>query len=406
MLLHHQVGNIRPFIAAGERDLRERVAEFNVEVAPVEIDDRDNDGPAVVEQAAFYRPDRIFGTPEDPQCLAGIGDWPLNLPARSITRVPNGRVVGTTAVIDPLGQLFMPERVSRRNLDHFLRENLTGHHRCVLTANEEGALCGFVAKPEPQRIDLDAVFVHNLEPSNYGSFIVRQLPQLLNVQERAGSFDCYITPVRSAWFRDALRLVGLPEKPVFTVEEICGEIFRSVTFSNLLSAEGFFRPDVMSEFHGLVERATTYSSDIQAGNRIFVSRSLSTITRSGYRPLVNEDELEAMARARGFAVVQPETLSLAQQLAIFASADRIVGPSGSGMLNAVFAPSGSRLLDLESFTHNVRQHAKVYSSAGHRYSFLFGSTVGEEGRPLYLRPWRTDPVAFEEAIAWLDSRAG
>ncbi len=403
MLLHHQVGNLRSFIAAGERDFRDRVAEFNVEVLPVEIEDSEDKSPTVIEQANFYQPARIFDTPEDPQCLAGIGDWPLTLPARTVTRVPNGRVIGTTAVIDPSGRLFMPNRVSRQNLDHFLHENLGGHHRCVLTASEEAVLCGFIARPEPQRIDLDAAFVHNLEPANYGSFIVRQLPQLLNLREQVGSFDCYITPICNPWFRDALRLVGLPEKPVFTVEEVCGEIFRSVTFSNLLAAEGFFRPEVRAEFRSLAERATAYSSGALAANRIFVSRSLSTIARLQYRPLVNEAELITIARARGFGVLHPETLSFAQQLATFSTADRIVGPSGSGMLNAAFAPPGSRVLDVESFTQNVRQHAKVYASSGHRYSFLFGSTIGDEGRPLYLRPWRVNLTAFAEAMDWLDS---
>jgi capsular polysaccharide biosynthesis protein len=98
--------------------------------------------------------------------------------------------------------------------------------------------------------------------------------------------------------------------------------------------------------------------------------------------------------------VQPETLGLLEQAIRFAQAPFVFGPSGSGMLNATFSRPGTRVLDLESFTNNVRQHAKVYASADCSFSFLFGDVVSDEGA-LPIRPWKVDMDLLCESLDWL-----
>jgi hypothetical protein len=57
-------------------------------------------------------------------------------------------------------------------------------------------------------------------------------------------------------------------------------------------------------------------------------------------------DLERMAREAGFEVVRPETLDVAGQVRLFASAAGIAGLDGAAFTNQVFAPNGIRTLGL------------------------------------------------------------
>jgi capsular polysaccharide biosynthesis protein len=128
---------------------------------------------------------------------------------------------------------------------------------------------------------------------------------------------------------------------------------------------------------------------------------LSASSRPWYRVLENENVLEQHAARAGYAILYPETLSFGEQIRAFGEAKRIVGPSGSGMLNAVFAEDGAKVLDMESFHTTVRQHAKIYASTRKRYSFLFGQLSKDDGSHPIVRPWLVPEELFRVGIEWL-----
>ncbi|MES2937392.1 MAG: glycosyltransferase family 61 protein [Pseudomonadota bacterium] len=75
--------------------------------------------------------------------------------------------------------------------------------------------------------------------------------------------------------------------------------------------------------------------------RLYVSRQ-----RAARGRVRNDGAVEAVLRRHGFATVHAETLSFAQQAALFAGAEAVVGPHGAGLSNLVFAPPGCRVLEL------------------------------------------------------------
>jgi capsular polysaccharide biosynthesis protein len=105
-----------------------------------------------------------------------------------------------------------------------------------------------------------------------------------------------------------------------------------------------------------------------------------------------------MVRAKGFHVVYPEAHNLAEQCALFHGARAIIGPSGSGMLNAAFAPEGTKLADLEGYHHTVRQHAKLYSSSGKIYGFAFGETFRTHPSTRAFDNWTLAPHLLSGAL--------
>ena len=61
--------------------------------------------------------------------------------------------------------------------------------------------------------------------------------------------------------------------------------------------------------------------------------------RSGARKITNTKEIEQILLDSGYVAVEPEKLTFLQQLALFRSANEIVGPSGAAFANLIFAGS-------------------------------------------------------------------
>lgn len=69
------------------------------------------------------------------------------------------------------------------------------------------------------------------------------------------------------------------------------------------------------------------------------------------------------------------------------------------MLN-VISPSGGRVVDIESVSFGVHQHANVYSSTRKQYAFVFGEVDPRDERPLHLRRWQVNRELVATALDW------
>lgn len=236
------------------------------------------------------------------------------------------------------------------------------------------------------RISGEGLFIPHLEPGNHGSFIFRALPKLLFALACDLRFDYIVTPHRYEQFDSVMLLLGRDPVPQYTCRELIGTQLSALTAIDDFDAEGAFDKQTSARLSDLAQRARA-TTKATFPRRIFVSRELQRGFRPNYRPLLGESDLVAALRALQITPVFPETLSFVHQLACFASADCIVGPSGSGMLNSAFAAAGTKVLDLEFFAYTVRQHAKIYSSTGKHFGFAFGQAAGTDGPELF-RSWR------------------
>jgi len=230
----------------------------------------------------------------------------------------------------------------------------------------------------------------------------RQLPQLLFAVEQGITSDHYIVGDRTPWLGEALQLAGLPRRPIFTVAEVCGDIFEDLWIASGLDDGGYLTERTLSGVVGVRGRALDLlgPSDPRP-HRIYVSRRLSALHRPWYRVMQNEAEVEELLQRNGFEIVYPETLSLLDQIRTFSEAQCVVGPSGSGMFNTAFAPKGCRVLDIETFHYTVAQHALFYSSCAHPYAFLFATPDPEAQTQLIHRPYLVSTVKLLAALDWI-----
>lgn len=64
------------------------------------------------------------------------------------------------------------------------------------------------------------------------------------------------------------------------------------------------------------------------------------------RNIVNAHQIELLLLGRGFEIIEPETLTLNEQISIFSNAEIIVGCSGAAMANIIFCQSDAHIVIL------------------------------------------------------------
>lgn len=153
----------------------------------------------------------------------------------------------------------------------------------------------------------------------------------------------------------------------------------------------FMPPDVVQFIRDLAVQGYGLKPEPPT-RRIYISRS---DTRK--RRIVNEAEIWKSFEARGFEEVAAAKLSFRDQVALFAEAEMVAGPHGAGFSNLVFAPPGTRVLEIS----NLERVKSVY--------FLLTKALGQHYVPVVggkgdRNEWfRADPSTVEAALEKLEA---
>lgn len=150
-------------------------------------------------------------------------------------------------------------------------------------------------------------------------------------------FDRYFHP---RWQTDSVELIDLADLMIFPnsravyFEQIIVPSFISI--SNTKSCSG-----VTAELFQDIRRQIVPPLPRTPRKRLYISRR----SYSSYRWMRNEADVEEALEKVGFAILHPETMSLAQQIEAFSNAEMVVGAAGSGTVNFGFCPDGATLID-------------------------------------------------------------
>ncbi|WP_167285246.1 glycosyltransferase family 61 protein [Marilutibacter alkalisoli] len=344
-------------------------------------------------QVEFQTPEFVLGDPEDPSCLADVLDPKvLKIPTKAVRAFRGVRIVGWRSMFtrDGFYSSASEFRDAGGNPDALVDSRWDG------LVVHDGVLTYVAGHKDRIEIKGNTLFLPALEPANYGSFVIRVLPKLLYFVEQGIRIDQIVVPQRILATAEAMAMTGLGALPVYSVPEASALEFERLYVIDDFELKGCMCSGTMSRLRSL----PGVHSNLK---RIYVSRRLNA-HRPLRRPLLNEAKIEREAEKMGFQAVFPESLSFRQQIGLFAGADFIVGPSGSGMLNSLFSAPGAKVLDIESFHSTVRQHARIYSSGGHRYAFAFGKFDPSDKRePPHLRRWTASPGMIVEGIEKLQA---
>lgn len=188
------------------------------------------------------------------------------------------------------------------------------------------------------RLDRAAVFMAWGGTFNYGHFVLDCLTSLVALDEQ-GLLEAYppIAPPLGAWQRDLIAMaVGKPVRELKDQVVRLGAVVHATSMDHYLHGPG----DLLTRTRARILAAAPKPRT--SGRRLYFSRRGHSM-----RVMVNEAALEAALRARGFEIVRPERLDAAEQVRMAQEAGIIVGPTGAAMTNALFAPAGARIVEIQ-----------------------------------------------------------
>ena len=135
-----------------------------------------------------------------------------------------------------------------------------------------------------------------------------------------------------------------------------------------------------------------------AGTRIFLSRGRI----AQQRMMLNRDAVEAIAVERGFTLVNPETLPLGEQAALFTGASLLVGEYGSALHGSVFSGRHAVTLGLRgNARHPSFIQSGVAAALGQTSAYLLADTPRQDVEQRFS----VDLADFERALDVIEAQA-
>lgn len=239
---------------------------------------------------------------------------------------------------------------------------------------------------------------------NYGHFLLDGFSGISAILD-SGDFRnfAFVTPPLSPRQKEQFDLIGI--NPRVLAEEIYR--VRNLVFSNSM-AYALHTPNL--NFLSLRQRMMHESLSLDSAKMIYVSRR--NIEK---RRLQSEAALELALQKAGYRIVCPETMSAKEQIAVFAAADVIVGPTGAAFANVLYAKPGARIIEIipRDMTVNHERHLWVaYLCALVKADWIpyFCDDAPGYERPVYSGAARPGFIPFDLDLAafrhFLDSVVG
>ena len=191
-----------------------------------------------------------------------------------------------------------------------------------------------------------------------------------------------VLPTLQPWQREFLRLMGADRLPAITTEPGRQYVFPELDYLDITAGSLDFAISPLSRAaYASVAGAVTPLSG--PALKIYIDR-----TGTSHRRLGNEAALIAALRARGFTILRPETMPLAQQIAVFRAAAMVVGMLGAGLANIAWCRPGTVVYEIIA-SHHLNPCFMVMAQQGELtyWADMFDSGVEGNG---HMQAWAVD----------------
>lgn len=249
-----------------------------------------------------------------------------------------------------------------------------------------------VAEPVLVLANMDAI-VHR----NFYHWMLLILPRVLWAWQSGLLADrrLLLPAELSGWMRSSLDDIGLPADRVLSHGR---DETLELDDALLMSPLEFAGPSLVEALRCQLWRAAGLDPlhPPAAHRLLFVTRR-----SENRRPLVSEPAIIEAALARGYEVVAPETLSLLDQVRLFASARAIAGPPGAAFTNLLWAQAGSRVLSLFKADVNLPTFVDLSLLRGQSHRWLLGHNLpGFERASTLNAPYDVPLPLAQASLDW------
>ncbi|UKJ78064.1 glycosyltransferase family 61 protein [Azospirillum brasilense] len=277
---------------------------------------------------------RVVNSELIPQSILQAMEWAWNTPrfperAVRVARLKDVWVAREGLVFDQKGDLY------RETITQHSEAEIDQAHAAVLAAIGQG---GRAAEPDTAG---PILLCKKRGIGNYGHWMMEMLPKAHLVHTHLPDLGVrFLVGLAPGHLNDSmafsLSMLGIDLARTLVADDTPLRFADLLLVDGLSEHGGFMSPLVLDAAEAVARSVTPGGAD-----RLFVSRRTT-----GIRRIVDEDDLIGLALSHGYRLVEPDALSLPEQVALFKGASRIVGVMGAAMTNIVFAPPGARVVNL------------------------------------------------------------
>jgi capsular polysaccharide biosynthesis protein len=355
-------------------------------------------------QREFQRSTPEFlADPDNVGLFSSFAEDTIVYPPAFFVSARNAVVVGARTILSGSGFFFNDDSIrggaqQREFINEFAATYSLIEETGLELVDKDGGFRLNIGSRKREQIEGTTVVLGSAEPSNYGSWIFRVVPKFQTLRWAAPKEQLrYLVWCEIPAFQEYLEFLDVPEDRIIRLypNDCIYELERAVVPS-MRNNQAFLDPESVALFAEIRDKLGKRQ---EQGTRIYISR-VGQSQRGHPRAMLNESELVERLVKMGFQIVEPEALSVAEQISTFSSAEMVVGPSGSGMFNVVYCHPGTKVIDIESEPHWIHAHRCLLASCGLRYGIFVGATLDQDFS-LYHKPWRVNIDALVSRIeAW------
>ncbi len=222
-----------------------------------------------------------------------------------------------------------------------------------------------------KRVKGTVAYLSNTDVANIGHWLCFTLPLVGIYRERLGVEPDYYYiggPLRS-FHVETLAMLGIRREQILTHGVTGDRMIAAIVNRN----GGAVDAGMLGYVRGQIAMSHPRAIPMR---RLYVARGNVT-----FRRMINEDQCFALLQQRyGFEYVTMDGMSVAEQVALFASAEAVVAPHGAALTHLLWVPSGTKVLDLFSSEWQHPMFMEIAALVGCDYAYIFGRPSGRFSR--------------------------
>lgn len=266
-----------------------------------------------------------------------------------------------------------------------------------ITRHGEDFVVAHARLRDAQRITGTVLFATSDEPHNWGLWLLYVLPAVVHFTEHRHLYRKLFVFAVHPNMRALLALLGVQDDEIILHD--CGTAywFEEVHVFRQSMRDCCISPAARHRFAQVRDGVVARHGPSPA-RKLYIARLRRTRELNAYRGLLDEQALIDRLAALGYLAIEPEFMSVEEQIRHFAGADRIVAIGGAGLFNTVFCQAGARIMDIESTPLFLDAHSNVFVGAGLDYGLMIGREDPADSS-LAHRRWSIDLDAAMPVIA-------
>lgn len=235
---------------------------------------------------------------------------------------------------------------------------------------------------------------------NYGHFIKETIAgyhqlKLANIEP-----DFYILPCNTTFQKQMYALLGIPEEKIIPTnprklihakELIIPTLiadYEIIEYRKHLHYRSFILPPfIYTMYDPIISRLLTSAPkpQDQLPKKIFLARP-----QTSNRNIQNHTEVEKVFKDFGYTIITPDTMSLSEQMRLFASVDAIASMHGAGLDNTIFAKEGTKVFEIFPKYYHDGAEQIIALARQCKYDYIVGETSDLSPHPqqenVYINP--------------------